>query len=342
MQSLPIFLEQIYRRIVRSISIWTGIFNVVTILISILFFLLTQNAFAGIVAVIALISGIGCLLSLWMLTRNYPFWQTLIPFSLSVILCEIAIAVWLPELRLAVAPFLAVVILLASLTGQRKVAVVATIICIVVIILIIVVGSDNTVSPISTHLLRFLQASSLMALFVAVWAFLDQIMSAQMRALQLANQRTQEAESARQAADAARHEVEQRAAEQQRLLDLVAVLELPILQIDDQVLLAPLVGNLDSRRAEQLRNRVLETVAAKRAHTVIIDITGITLIDTAVAKALIDTAVAIRLLGARTIISGIRPAVAQTLVHLNADLGDITTAPNPEAALSLARRPVAA
>ncbi|WP_322511601.1 STAS domain-containing protein, partial [Chloroflexus sp.] len=99
---------------------------------------------------------------------------------------------------------------------------------------------------------------------------------------------------------------------------------------------------LDSRRAEQLRSRILEAVAAKRAHTVIIDITGITVIDTAVAKALIDTTAAIRLLGARTIISGIRPAVAQTLVHLNAGLGDITTAPNPEAALATARRLVAA
>lgn len=342
MQSLPIFLEQIYRRIVRSINVWTGISDVVTILITTPIFLLTQNAFAGIVAVIALISGIGCLLSLWMLTQNYSFWQTLVPCSLSIIICEIAIAIWLPELRLAVAPFLAVVILLASLTGQRKVAIVATITCVVVLILIVVVGSDTAVSTISTHLLRFLQASSLIALFVAVWAFLDQIMSAQQQALQLADQRAVEAETARHVAESAKHEVEQRAAEQQRLLELVAVLELPILQIDDQVLLAPLVGNLDSRRAEQLRSRVLETVAAKRAHTVIIDITGITLIDTAVSKALIDTAAAIRLLGARTIISGIRPAVAQTLVHLNIGLNEIATAPNPEAALALARRPVVA
>lgn len=114
------------------------------------------------------------------------------------------------------------------------------------------------------------------------------------------------------------------------------MLELPVLTIEDRVLLAPLVGHLDSRRTEALRGRLLEMVASRRAHTVIIDVTGISFIDTAVAKALIDTATAIRLLGARTIVSGIGPSVAQTLVHLNVGLAEIATAPNPEAALRLA------
>jgi rsbT co-antagonist protein RsbR len=161
-----------------------------------------------------------------------------------------------------------------------------------------------------------------------------------MQALYIADQRAEEAEAARNTAEAARQEIERRALEQQRLLELVAVLELPVLTIDERVLLVPLVGHLDSRRAEALRQRVLKVVAERRAQAVIIDVSGITIIDTAVARALIDTATAIRLLGARTLISGIGPAVAQTLVHLNIGLEEVVTAPNPEAALRLARATV--
>ncbi|OAN49699.1 anti-anti-sigma factor [Chloroflexus islandicus] len=336
------FLDLLYRQIVRAIALGTLVLALISFGLTSVVFLVTANLFTGVTMAIAFATSLGCGLTLVLLADKRPFWQAILPFGIAIIVCEIAIAVWLPELRLATAPFLAVVILLAGLNGQRTFTIGAMVACIVVVIAIVALGPESETSVIPIHLLRFLQASSLAALLIAVWAFLDQVMSAQMRALQLADQRTQEAENARQTAETARVEIERRAAEQQRLLDLVAELELPILPIDDHVLLAPLVGNLDSRRAEQLRSRILEMVAAKRAHTVIIDITGITLIDTAVARALIDTAAAIRLLGARTIISGIRPAVAQTLVHLNAGLDEIVTAPNPEAALALARRSVAA
>lgn len=342
MSSSRAFLDHLYRKIVRAIAFGTLVIAVIAFVIALLVFLFTANLFVEVIMAIAFATACGCGLTIFLLTRDSSLWQATLPFGISIVVGEIVIAIWLPELRLATAPFLAVVILLAGLNGKRSLSIGAMITCIVVVIPIVGLGPSTEAAVIPIHLLRFLQASSLSALLIAVWAFLDQIIAAQQQALQIADQRAVEAETARHAAESAKHEVEQRAAEQQRLLELVAVLELPILQIDDQVLLAPLVGNLDSRRAEQLRSRVLETVAAKRAHTVIIDITGITLIDTAVAKALIDTAAAIRLLGARTIISGIRPAVAQTLVHLNAGLNEIATAPNPEAALALARRPVVA
>uniref|UniRef100_UPI002ADD5215 STAS domain-containing protein n=1 Tax=Chloroflexus sp. TaxID=1904827 RepID=UPI002ADD5215 len=247
------------------------------------------------------------------------------------------VALWLPELYVSAAPFIVVVILLASLINRRAFTISILVICIVVTVVLLLISQPAPEAKIPAPMFSFLQASSLAALFVAVWIFLDRIIIAQMQALQIADQRADDAEAARQQTELARQEIERRANEQQRLLELVAVLELPILTIDDRVLLAPLVGNLDSRRADALRQRVLERLAELRAHTMIIDITGITVIDTAVAKALIDTATAIRLLGARTIISGIRPTVAQTLVHLNTGLHEITTAPNPEAALRLVR-----
>ncbi|MCX7860854.1 MAG: STAS domain-containing protein [Chloroflexus sp.] len=342
MESSRAFLDLLYRRIVWAIALGTLVIALIAFVITMVIFFLTANLFTEILMAIAFATGLGCGLTLFLLARESPLWQAILPFGLAIIACEIAIAIWFPELRLAAAPFLAVVILLAGLNGKRAFTIGVMVACIAVIIPIVALGPDTETSAMPIYLLRFLQASSLAALLVAIWAFLDLVISAQMRALQLAEERANEAEAARQTTEAARREIEQRAIEQQRLLELVAVLELPILPIGDQVLLVPLVGHLDSRRAEQLRSRILEAVAAKRAHTVIIDITGITVIDTAVAKALIDTTAAIRLLGARTIISGIRPAVAQTLVHLNAGLGDITTAPNPEAALATARRLVAA
>lgn len=341
METSRAFLDHFYRRIVRVIALGVLVIDIAAAVITLIAFFFTSAFTIGVVLAVNIITGISCVLTL-LLVRDRPLWVAILPLGLAIIICELAIAVWLPELRLATLPFLAVVVLLAGLNGRRSFTISVLITCIVVTVAIIFLEPHTEITVIPLYLLRFLRASSVAALLIAIWAFLDQILVAQMRALQLAEQRAHEAERERQHVEAANRELEQRNVEQKRLLELVAALELPILQIDDQVLLVPLVGNLDSRRAEQLRNRILETVAAKRAHTVIIDITGITLIDTAVAKALIDTAAAIRLLGARTIISGIRPAVAQTLVHLNAGLGDIATAPNPEAALALARRPVVA
>ncbi|ACL25527.1 STAS domain-containing protein [Chloroflexus aggregans] len=338
MSTSQVFLDRFYHRIVRNIALGTLIIAAVAILLTLIVYVLTTNLVIGLVVVIALVTGLGCLATLWLLTHERPLWQAILPFSLAVIGNELVIATWLPELRLAVAPFLAVVILLAGLNRQRAFTIGVMITCVLLIVAIVILGPTTEQQSIPLELLRFLQASSLAALMIAIWAFLDQIIVAQIQALDLADQRAAEAEAARQVAETARYEIAQRAEEQQRLLELVAALELPVLKIDDQVLLAPLVGNLDSRRAEQLRRRILDLVAEQRAHTVIIDITGITIIDTAVAKALIDTAAAIRLLGARTIISGIRPAVAQTLVHLNSGLTDITTAPNPQMALMLSRR----
>ncbi|WP_298817583.1 STAS domain-containing protein [Chloroflexus sp.] len=334
------FIEQTYRRIARAIASWTLTLDTIVLVSSLVVFLLTASPFARDIAGIALASATGCALTLWFMARNYPLWQATIPFALSIIVCELLVAFWFPELRLAVAPFLAVVILLAGLQQDRRFTIGAMILCIVVIIGIVGLIPTAEESAIPQTMLTFLRTTSIAALIIAIWAFLDRILRAQMQALQLADERAIEAETARQATEMARRELEQRATEQQRLLEVISALELPVLKLDDQVLLAPLVGNLDSRRTEQLRHRILEMVATQRAHTVIIDITGVAVIDTAVAKGLIDTAAAIRLLGARTIVTGIRPGVAQTLVHLNAGLGNLITAPNPEMAMRLAHQSI--
>ncbi len=113
--------------------------------------------------------------------------------------------------------------------------------------------------------------------------------------------------------------------EQRRLLDLVATLEVPAITLADGVLLAPIVGHLDSRRSAMLTARLLEAAHHQRAQHVIIDISGVPAVDTAVAQTLINTAQALKLLGCRVTLTGISPEVAQTLTLQGIRLSDIDT-----------------
>ncbi|MBE0521231.1 MAG: STAS domain-containing protein [Candidatus Methanoperedenaceae archaeon] len=107
----------------------------------------------------------------------------------------------------------------------------------------------------------------------------------------------------------------------------LAMLELstPVLQIRDQILVVPLIGTIDSARAAQIVEQLLNSIVDTQASIVIIDITGVPVIDTAVANHLIKTIQASKMLGADTIITGISPANAQTLVSLGVDLSMMTT-----------------
>lgn len=152
-----------------------------------------------------------------------------------------------------------------------------------------------------------------------------------------ANRRTEEertrAEMARELAQQRAAELETRNAEQTKLLQLVSDLEMPAIGIADGVLLAPLVGSLDSARAQTLTRRLLERVAEQRVRLVILDIAGVTSVDTAVARHLVNIAQALRLLGCRVAISGISPSVAVALAGLGVDLPGVLTCRSPQQAL---------
>ena len=122
--------------------------------------------------------------------------------------------------------------------------------------------------------------------------------------------------------------------QQQRLLDLIATLETPAVQIAEGVLFAPIVGALDSRRASQLTMRLLERTHEQRTNAVILDIAGLSVVDTNVARSLLETAQALRLLGCYVYISGVSASVASALVHLGVDLQSIITVQSPQDALA--------
>jgi PAS domain S-box-containing protein len=113
-------------------------------------------------------------------------------------------------------------------------------------------------------------------------------------------------------------------------------LSTPMIPITDRIVVMPLVGAIDSRRAQQVMDSLLYGVSTTRAETAIIDITGVSVVDTQVANALVRAAVSVQLLGARVMLTGIRPEVAQTLVGLGVDLRGISAYGTLSSAISLA------
>ncbi len=109
--------------------------------------------------------------------------------------------------------------------------------------------------------------------------------------------------------------------QQQDMLELST----PVVELWDGVLALPLIGTLDSARTQVAMENLLEKIVQTGAGIAIVDITGVPTVDTLVAQHLLKTVAAARLMGADCIISGIRPQIAQTIVHLGVDLGSVIT-----------------
>lgn len=135
-----------------------------------------------------------------------------------------------------------------------------------------------------------------------------------------------------EAAIASRDEVIRR--QQAEILELST----PVVQVWDGILALPLIGTLDSARTQVVMENLLQTIVDTGSSVAIIDITGVPTVDTLVAQHLIKTVTAARLMGATCIISGIRPQIAQTMVHLGIDFEDILTTASLADALAHAFR----
>ena len=102
-------------------------------------------------------------------------------------------------------------------------------------------------------------------------------------------------------------------------------LSTPVVKLWEGILALPMIGTLDSSRTQVVMESLLQKIVDSGAAIAIIDITGVPTVDTLVAQHLLKTVAATRLMGADCIISGIRPQIAQTIVHLGVDLGEVTT-----------------
>ncbi|MEP7358538.1 MAG: PAS domain S-box protein [Anaerolineales bacterium] len=107
----------------------------------------------------------------------------------------------------------------------------------------------------------------------------------------------------------------------QEILDIAT----PVVRVWEGIILVPLIGSLDSQRTQQLMEKLLEGIVETRSSIALVDITGVPAIDTQTARHLVESISAVRLLGADVILTGVRPAIAQTLVHLGIDLTGVTT-----------------
>ncbi|UQA62748.1 PAS domain-containing protein [Polyangium aurulentum] len=143
----------------------------------------------------------------------------------------------------------------------------------------------------------------------------------------------------------AKHVERERDAMREQMLaaqsEMLRELSTPLVPITDGVLAMPLVGRIDQARASRIMNTLLEGITRESAHTAILDITGVRSVDAQVADALVNVARAARLLGARVMLSGLRPDVAKTLVEIGSDLGGITAVPTLQSAIARALGPQA-
>ena len=132
----------------------------------------------------------------------------------------------------------------------------------------------------------------------------------------------------------ARREAEEMIRSQaQEILEMAAV---PVVQVWDGILLVPLIGSLNSQRTQQLMDVLLNRVMETASPVALLDITGVPAIDTQTAQHLIETIAAVRLLGSEVVLTGVRPSIAQTLVHLGIDLSNVSTRSSLSAGLRTA------
>jgi rsbT co-antagonist protein RsbR len=107
--------------------------------------------------------------------------------------------------------------------------------------------------------------------------------------------------------------------------EAIRELSTPVLQVREGLLILPIIGLIDSLRAKQLTEQLLRAIRANRAKAVVIDITGVPAVDSKIANHLLQTVDAARLMGARVIVTGLSPDVAQALVYIGVDLTRLKT-----------------
>lgn len=124
--------------------------------------------------------------------------------------------------------------------------------------------------------------------------------------------------------------------EKTRLLDLIRHASTPIAPVYDGILVVPLVGMFDNQRAQLLTEKLLAGISEARAQVVILDVSGVPVFDAEAAHHIVRTSSAVRLLGARLILVGLSPTIAQTIIELGVDLSGLTTLSTLQAGLARA------
>jgi rsbT co-antagonist protein RsbR len=119
-------------------------------------------------------------------------------------------------------------------------------------------------------------------------------------------------------------------------MEIMEMATVPVVQVWDGIMLVPLIGMLDSERTQQLIEKLLRQLTETNSRVALLDITGVPAVDTQTAQHIIETIKAVRSIGAEVVLTGVRPSIAQTLVHLGIDLSVATTRSSLKAGLQVA------
>jgi len=330
------FVANARRQLIRLIALTIVASSCAALLLIAILIIITGNvaglaSYAGVVVL-----GLAGSLATLALLKRRVLWQAIIPITVGMMVGLTLSVFLIPEQTFVALPFFTVPIVLVTL-GRHRLSILVTLVSSLAIVagLAWFAPSVEVEQVIIGDALPLVGGIGFVTLLVIIWLLSDRLLTISDAAVALADKRAAEAEDARQHAEKAQSTIAQQYAEQQRLLDLVSVLETPVIAIAEGVLLAPIVGHLDSRRAGQLTQRLLDAVYAQRARAVIIDIAGVPLVDTQVAQLLIRTAQSIRLLGSSVALTGISSETAMTLSSLGTRLEEMQTVRNPQEALQM-------
>lgn len=119
-------------------------------------------------------------------------------------------------------------------------------------------------------------------------------------------------------------------------MEIMEMATVPVVQVWDGIIMVPLIGMLDSARTQQLMEKLLQRITETNSPVALLDITGVPAVDTQTAQHLIETIKAVRYIGAEVVLTGVRPTIAQTLVHLGIDLSSAITRSSLRAGLQVA------
>jgi rsbT co-antagonist protein RsbR len=120
--------------------------------------------------------------------------------------------------------------------------------------------------------------------------------------------------------------------------EAIRELSTPVMQVRDRLLILPIIGALDGQRARQLTQHLLDTIRARRAKVVVMDVTGVPRVDAVVANHLVQTVLAARLVGAATVVTGLSAQVSEALIALGVDMNGLNTAGDLQGGIEQAER----
>ncbi len=274
-----------------------------------------------------------CVLALMLLYRRGWRWTGAITVALVTVLViassnpdffrdNTSQTIYVPSIVAAIllAPYWALVVFVATISGIAANILIQT-------------GAISNLGPTYSSTSLLLQSVIVSGITIASMVARTATRTAQGHA-EKAERASQELAQSAQELQEANNLLSQQLDQQKELLELVTTLETPIVTLSDGILFAPLVGNVDTRRADEAMRRLLEAVVTQQSRYVILDVAGVAILDTAVTRALVNMVQALRLLGCQVAISGISAKVAIAMTQLGVRMEDVRTVRSPQEALA--------